>query len=67
MEYLGCCAAAEFDGKNFFGTVENIPDLVTFESDNAEDLEREFHAAVDDYIEFCKSAGKNLTELSTAV
>lgn len=67
MEYLGYRAAVEFDGKIFFGTIENISDLVTFESDTAEDLEREFHAAVDDYIEFCKSAGKNLTELSTAV
>ena len=67
MEYLGYRATVEFDGKIFVGTLENISDLVTFESDNTEDLEREFHAAVDDYIEFRKSAGKNLTELSTAV
>lgn len=67
MEYLGYRAAVEFDGKIFFGTIENISDLVTFESDNAKDLEREFHAAVDDYIEFCKATRKNLTELSTAV
>ena len=59
MEYLGYRAAVEFDGKIFVGTIENISDLVTFESDNADDLEREFHAAVDDYIEFRKSAGKN--------
>jgi len=67
MEYLGYRAAVEFDGENFFGTIENISDLVTFESDTAENLEREFHSAVDDYIAFCKTAGKNLTELATAV
>ena len=67
MKYLGYRAAIEFDGENFFGTIENISDLVTFESSTAENLEREFHSAVDDYIEFCKSTRKNLTELSTAV
>ncbi|MBR3745578.1 MAG: hypothetical protein IKN27_01295 [Selenomonadaceae bacterium] len=67
MEYLGYRAAIEFDGKVFFGTIENISDLVTFESDDAEELEREFHTAVDDYIEFCKATGKNLTDFATAV
>ena len=67
MEYLGYRASIEFDGKVFFGTVENISDLVTFESDTAEDLEREFHAAVEDYIEFRNLTGKNSEALATAV
>ncbi|MBR0260824.1 MAG: hypothetical protein IJQ85_03420 [Selenomonadaceae bacterium] len=45
MEYFGYRATVEFDGENFCGTIENISDLVTFESDNSNDLEREFHAA----------------------
>ncbi|MBQ7630339.1 MAG: hypothetical protein IJS81_09065, partial [Selenomonadaceae bacterium] len=60
-------AAVEFDGENFCGTIENISDLVTFESDNAEDLEREFHAAVEDYIEFCKLTSKKTEDFATAV
>lgn len=28
MEYLGYRAAIEFDGKSFFGVIENISDLV---------------------------------------
>ena len=67
MEYLGYRAAVEFDGQNFFGTIENISDLVTFESDTAEDLECEFHAAVEDYIEFRKSLNKNSEVFATAV
>ena len=67
MEYLGYRAAIEFDGKSFFGVIENISDLVTFESDTAEDLEREFHSAVEDYIEFCKLTGKKTEDFATAV
>ena len=67
MEYLGYRAAIEFDGKSFFGVIENISDLVTFESDTAEDLEREFHSAVEDYIEFRKSVKKDSETFATAV
>lgn len=67
MEYLGYRAAVEFDGKIFFGTIENISDLVTFESDDAENLEREFHAAVDDYIEFRKLTNKSTADFANAV
>lgn len=67
MEYLGYRATVEFDGKNFFGTIENISDLVTFESDTAENLEKEFHSAVEDYIEFRKLTGKNSETFAAAV
>lgn len=67
MEYLGYRATVEFDGENFFGTIENISDLVTFESTTAEDLEREFHAAVEDYIEFRKATEKASERFATAV
>ena len=67
MEYLGYRAAIEFDGKSFFGVIENISDLVTFEGDTAEDLEREFHSAVEDYIEFRKSVNKDSETFATAV
>lgn len=34
----------------FFGKIENIKDLVNFESNSAIDIEAEFRKAVDDYI-----------------
>ena len=64
MEYLGYHSTVEFDGKNFFGTIDNISDLVTFESDTAENLEREFHSAVKDYIEFRRLLDKNSTAVA---
>ena len=41
-----------------FGKIEGINDLVLFESTNSEEIEKEFHDAVDDYLEFCDSLGK---------
>lgn len=33
--------------------------MVEFQSENAKDLEDEFHQAVDEYLEFCKEIGKD--------
>lgn len=38
------------EDKVFFGKIENIKDLVNFESNSAIDIEAEFRKAVDDYI-----------------
>ena len=38
----------------FYGKIDNVKDLVTFEATYKEDIEKEFHSAVDDYIEFRK-------------
>ncbi len=40
------------------GKIEGIHDLVTFESNSIKDIEKEFHNAVDDYLDFCKEVGK---------
>jgi predicted HicB family RNase H-like nuclease len=42
----------------FFGTVEGINDLVTFEAANAHELKEEFINAVDDYLATCEELGK---------
>ncbi len=42
----------------FFGKIEGINDLVTFEGENVKDLKKAFEEAVDDYIELCKEVGK---------
>ena len=43
----------------FYGTILGISDMVEFQSENAKDLEDEFHQAVDEYLEFCKENGKD--------
>ena len=55
--YIGSVAYSEKD-QVFFGKIEGINDLVTFESDDVNKIEEEFHKAVDDYLIFCEEIGK---------
>lgn len=45
--------------ETFFGKIEGINDLVTFEGETVTELKKAFKEAVEDYIELCKEAGKN--------
>ena len=60
LDYKGYHAIIGFDADSLIitGRVEGIDDLITFESENAEDIINEFHNAVDDYLVFCKNVGK---------
>lgn len=42
----------------FFGKLEGIDDLATFEGANVAELRRSFEEAVDDYLEICRSLDK---------
>ena len=42
----------------FFGKIEGIEDLVSFEGDSVIELKKGFEEAVDDYLEICKENGK---------
>ena len=60
LEYKGYHAKIEFDSEDLVlrGKIEGIKDLVYFESTDISTVEEEFHAAVDDYLEFCIEVGK---------
>lgn len=60
LRYKGYSARPEYSAEDriFYGTVLGIEDLIDFQSENAKDLEDEFHKAVDDYLEFCAEIGK---------
>lgn len=60
LEYKGYHTTIEFDIETFVlhGKIEGINDFVNFQSDNPREIEQEFHAAVDDYLEFCQETGK---------
>ena len=60
MRYKGYSARPEYSAEDriFYGTILGISDTVDFQSENAKDLEDEFHKAVDDYLEFCAEIGK---------
>ena len=46
------------DSMCLYGKIEGISDYVDFHADSLSDIEQEFHAAVDDYLEFCAEKGK---------
>lgn len=48
----------DFECHSLYGKIEDISDYVDFESDSVEGIEKEFHSAVDDYIDFCHEVGK---------
>lgn len=56
IEYNGYIGKVEysFEDKCFFGKVEMIDDLITFEATNVIELEENFKNVVDDYLETCK-------------
>ena len=62
MNHRGYTARVEFDPRDniFWGKVLGLPDSVsiTFEGDTVADLIKDFHNAVDFYIEDCAKTGR---------
>lgn len=60
LEYNSYIGSIEFspEDKVFYGKLEMIDDLITFEADSATELENNFHSAVDEYLETCKKLGR---------
>ncbi len=44
----------------FYGKIEGINDLVTFEGTSVKEIKEAFIKAADDYIEICKATGKKI-------
>lgn len=59
--YYGSFDYSEND-KCWYGKIEGITDLVTYEAETQAEIKNEFHKAVDDYIAFCKEVGKGVEE-----
>jgi predicted HicB family RNase H-like nuclease len=59
ITYKGYVGSIQFSQEDevFFGKIEHINDLITFESDNAHKLKEAFEEAVNDYIKFCNEKG----------
>jgi predicted HicB family RNase H-like nuclease len=48
------------DDEVFFGKIEGVEDLITFEGNSVLEVKGAFEEAVNDYIEICKENGKKL-------
>ncbi len=46
------------DDETFFGRIEGINDLITFEGKTVAELKKAFHDAVNDYIDLCKKVNR---------
>ena len=55
--YIGSVEFSENDGF-FFGKVQGIRSLISYEGTNAVELISDFHGAVDDYLAMCEEEGK---------
>ena len=60
IEYKGYYTRVRFDAesKTLRGKIEEINDYIDFKAEEPSGIEKEFHMAVDDYLEFCREAGK---------
>ena len=56
LEYKGYTASLHYahEDKCFFGKVEYIDGLITFEAQNANELQSNFEDCINDYIQMCK-------------
>lgn len=60
IQYKGYVGSVEFSEEDgvFFGKVMGIRSLISYEGENAKELIKDFHGAIDDYLEYCKAEGK---------
>lgn len=60
MKYRGYTASIQYDDEDqeFCGDVVDLRDTITFSGSSVAELRDAFHAAVDDYIEFCEQRGE---------
>ena len=60
MKYQGYEAVIRYsdEDETFVGEVINTRDILVFDGRDVEQIERSFHAVVDEYIEDCKRDGK---------
>lgn len=60
LRYRGYSAKPEYSAEDriFYGRILGISNLVDFQFEEADDIENEFHKAVDDYLQYCMENGK---------
>ena len=59
MNYKGYIGKVEYDDENhvFTGSVINVRSVITFQGSTVDEIEKEFGASVDDYLEWCTEDG----------
>ena len=62
LQYKDFIGSVHFSTEDecFFGKIEGIDDLVTFEGQSVRDLKKAFQEAVEDYTELCRLTRKHM-------
>ena len=62
MKYKDFIGSVHYSSEDevFYGKIEGINDLVTFEGETVTQLKDSFKEAVSDYLELCEELGKNV-------
>jgi predicted HicB family RNase H-like nuclease len=62
LSYKDFIGSVHFSSEDelFFGKIEGIDDLVTFEGETVKNIKKAFESAVNDYIELCKNENKTI-------
>ena len=60
LQYNGYQARIQFDAdeKTFYGVVNDLQDIVTFEGQSVDELTTAFCDSVDEYLRFCNQRGE---------
>ena len=60
LTYKGYAATVEYDEEAniLHGQVIDTRDVITFQAETTEGVVNEFHASVDDYLDFCAARGE---------
>ena len=60
LKYQGFIGSVHFSAADdcFFGKIEGIDDLITFEAQDVPGLKKAFRESVEDYMDLCLQAGK---------
>ena len=60
LHYNDLIGSVHFDAEDavFYGKIEGINDLITFEGQSVSEIQKAFQEAVEDYIEICKETKK---------
>lgn len=65
MKYKGYEAVIKYsdDDETFIGEVINTQDILVFDGENVSEVEKSFHAVVDEYLDDCVAEGKDPNKL----
>lgn len=61
LTYKDFFATVHFSAEDdiFYGKIEGINDLITFEGENVSELRQAFYEAVDDYLQICEANNRS--------